>query len=198
MLFVSHNMAAISNLCPISIWLEKGGIQKIDDSTTLLNEYTQNHFHNLNENFIDLTDSTKYKGNGILKIGNIAINNLVSNSSYRSLEVTIQILNYKGLSGSLEIAGKITNNENNYLHYFGSKLKGKVYSLHRNNIEAKLVLLNVPLLPGDYFLSFELKFNSEIIYLTEEVVKIKITDYDFYNSGILTNNGLVLIQQEWQ
>lgn len=197
-LFVSHNMVAISNLCPKSIWLENGSIKDINDSVTIINEYTQKDYHKLNENIVDLTNNKDFKGNGVLKIGNVSINNKVHSSSNKYIEIIIQVLNNERLKGSLEIAGKITDNNNTYVHYFGSKLKGKVYLINSENILATLKLIDVPLMPGEYLVSFELKFNSEIVYITNEVLKLRIGEYDFYDSGVVWNNGLVFISQTWE
>jgi lipopolysaccharide transport system ATP-binding protein len=38
-LFVSHNMQAISRLCPTSLWLDHGGMTKIGDSRTIIANY---------------------------------------------------------------------------------------------------------------------------------------------------------------
>ncbi len=38
-LFVSHNMPAISRLCPTSIWLDHGGVVKVGDSRSIIAAY---------------------------------------------------------------------------------------------------------------------------------------------------------------
>jgi lipopolysaccharide transport system ATP-binding protein len=38
-LFVSHNLQAINNLCSRAIWLQKGGISAIGDTQTVVNKY---------------------------------------------------------------------------------------------------------------------------------------------------------------
>ncbi|MEI6238276.1 MAG: ABC transporter ATP-binding protein [bacterium] len=41
-LFVSHNMAAIQNLCKKTIWLENGQIKKIGETKDIINSYSSN------------------------------------------------------------------------------------------------------------------------------------------------------------
>ena len=38
-LFISHNMSAISRLCPTSIWLDHGGVVKMGDSRSVIADY---------------------------------------------------------------------------------------------------------------------------------------------------------------
>jgi lipopolysaccharide transport system ATP-binding protein len=46
-MFVSHNMGAISTLCPISIWLEAGKVRKMGKSTDIVPEYVRTAGHDL-------------------------------------------------------------------------------------------------------------------------------------------------------
>lgn len=43
-LFVSHNMGAVAALCPTSLWLDKGQVQKLDQSATVIQEYLSTSF----------------------------------------------------------------------------------------------------------------------------------------------------------
>ncbi len=71
-LFVSHNMAAVSNLCNKSIFLRDGQIVLYAESKTSINRYLDYSF-NLNK--ISLLERTDRKGNGMLRFEKVEILN---------------------------------------------------------------------------------------------------------------------------
>lgn len=61
-LFVSHNMAAVRNLCKHSVLLKNGTIQNIGETNEIVNEYITDHRANIADNLAKWKDR---KGNGM-------------------------------------------------------------------------------------------------------------------------------------
>jgi lipopolysaccharide transport system ATP-binding protein len=65
-LFVSHNMTAIKNLCPKAMYLKNGLIQSIGDTDTVMNEYLSHNNNSSLKQFFDNPESAP--GNEFVKM----------------------------------------------------------------------------------------------------------------------------------
>src|SRR5690606_16738766 len=68
-LFVSHNMAAVQNLCTRALLLERGRV--VHDGT--VNEVVDRYLENFSQQDTFITDSVKRSGNGRARITNIEV-----------------------------------------------------------------------------------------------------------------------------
>jgi lipopolysaccharide transport system ATP-binding protein len=200
-LFVSHNMTAVKGLCNNGIWLKNGMIYETGNINDVVRNYLMESTQSISGD-ISLINRTDYTGDGRLKISNITIYNDKQNPNVvintEKTRMDIQIFNKEKLHGDIEIAGKITNRDEAYVHYFSSKLKNKVYKLMGEETFSTSVLFdNLPFTPGDYDISIEIKFQSEIVFFLEKALKFRIEDNDFYKSGVLWSNGIIMLPQEW-
>ena len=202
-LFVSHNMTAVKGLCKRGIWLENGTVKETGTIDTIVSNYlveSTNKIQNLNQSLI--RDRIDFTGNGNIKVQDINIVNKLEPEGplYNTvpIQVSISILNDKKLSGSLEIAGKIVNNDEVYVHYFSSKLDSKTYRIESEKIlQYQLEFENLPFNSGEYHLSIELKFQNEIVFYLENAISFQIED-SFYKNGVSWNKGVVLLKQSWR
>ena len=199
-LFVSHNMTAVKGLCTSGLWLHNGVIYKSGEINNIVHNYLTEGRNSFNG--FDLTNNSSYKYNGSLRIGKVNIysegceNGVILNKNKVVLKV--QILNPKKKIGDVELAGRITNQAGAYIHYFSSKLKSKIYKIEgENEFTVRVQFKSLPLNQGNYFLGFEIKFQSEIVYWIEESITFNVLDSDFYNSGVVWGAGSVLIDQDW-
>ena len=198
-LFVSHNMTSVRSLCNNGILLENGTVKKTGKIDDVVDEYI--HYEPDLQGF-DLTNYKKFKGNGCLRIGKVEIstegepNGIVYNTKPATLR--IEVLNPKKLTGALEVAGKICNSDHIYLSYYGSRLKSTVFTVPaKESFFVEVTFERLALIPKNYYLGFELKFNGDIIYWADEVISFDVKDSDFYKSGDLLYNGIMLIDQKW-
>lgn len=199
-LFVSHNMTAVKGLCTSGFWMKDGMMHQSGEINSIVQDYLSSGRQSV-EGF-DLTNVTEYKFNGKLRIGKVNIysegceNGVVLNKN--KVFLNIQVLNPQKFIGDLELAGRITNQAGAYIHYFSSKLKSKVYKIKgEKESDIRVEFERLPLNQGNYFIGFELKFQSEIVYWIEEPIMFNVLDNDFYNSGVAWAAGSVLIDQDW-
>jgi len=199
-LFVSHNMTAIKNLCKSCVMLRNGTLYALGNTISIVSQYLNEE--NVVENY-DLSNITDFNGNGKLRVGKIKIhsegdeNGLVIND--KAVSICFEVLNPYHISGHLEIAGRINNEDMIYVHYFASRLKSKLIEIPpEDNFYVEVHFENLPLTPGTYYMSIELMTtNKELLYYRDRVIKFQIEAGNFYGSGDRKDNGLVLIQQEW-
>jgi lipopolysaccharide transport system ATP-binding protein len=199
-LFVSHNMTAVKGLCRSGFWMKDGMMHKFGEVNTIVQDYLT--YGRQSQSGFDLTNSKEFNHSGKLRIGNIYIysegceNGIILNKNKSVLKV--QVLNPQKHKGDLELAGTIFNQAGAYIHYFSSKLKSKIYKIEgEGDFLITVEFEKLPLNQGTYFLGFEIKFQSEIVYSTREDIIFNVIDNDFYNSGVAWNAGSILIEQEW-
>lgn len=201
-LFVSHNMTSIKGLCQRGIWLKNGLIKDTGEINDIVRNYLTDG--NMGDYNFDLSLKKVEQDKGVLRIGKVAITSLSLNLCGKVLNnekviIELEILNPFELNGDMEIAGRITNSENIYIHYFSSKLKGKVYKIKGSkSLNVILEYEQLPLKAGTYFIGFEIKFQSDIVYWVGNAIRFEVIDNDFYKSGVSWNNGFVLLKQEWR
>ncbi|MCQ2319867.1 MAG: polysaccharide ABC transporter ATP-binding protein [Bacteroidales bacterium] len=202
-LFVSHNMPAIKNLCNNCVWIDRGLVLKRDDTEAIVQEYLADCIPEVVDSF-DLTDSQNFTGTGELRIGHVDIhsdgemNGRVMNSKKALL--TVEIRNPYHLNGAVELAGRFRTMDNQYVCYFGSRLKEKIYHIRPEDesIKVSVEFESLPLVANRYTLGFEIKFNGEIIYYIDRVAPFQVIDDDFFSCGIIDRNGVMLVKQDWK
>jgi lipopolysaccharide transport system ATP-binding protein len=120
-LFVSHNMSAIKELCAQSILLKNGEIEKVGSTRKIIDSYiTQTN--SLSNNFLNFNEDIKIRrGNGEIKFTNIRINN-GENSQDPTLDnvIYISLKMIKNIE-ELYFCLQIKNSEDNTV-LFNSKL----------------------------------------------------------------------------
>lgn len=199
-LFVSHNMAAVKNLCTSGIWLQNGMVYKTGNIDNLVRDYLT---EDIPDRQFDLSSNTKFIGNGLIKVGQVSIssinqpNGCVINNQQVSLKV--ELINSSKLKGVIELAGTIKTTDNEYVHYFSSKLNSKVYFIDGEETYSIVVEFDeIPLVSRKYILGLEIKYNSAIVYSIEKAIVFDVVEGDYYQSGILNENGIVLLKQSWK
>lgn len=70
-LFVSHNMTAVQNLCDRSVWLHEGRVVEDDSTNKVVSNYLRTSFSNLTER--EWHDSASAPGNETVRLRRIAV-----------------------------------------------------------------------------------------------------------------------------
>lgn len=177
-LFVSHNMAAVSDLCKSSILLENGVVITHDNTIEVINKYIRNNnsinFKNNYEFRIDLND---------IQISNVAFNN----QSTREIELnqgdvlvfSFDINNdyYKELDFLFNIELKTI--DGTPIGCFGNEFQNKPIKLNKGKCRIELMLGECGWNKGEYSFNFYcqlglgLSLNSAYV---EDFLLVKIND----------------------
>jgi lipopolysaccharide transport system ATP-binding protein len=88
-LFVSHNMVAVQNLCNRIIWLNKGQIKDSGETSEIVKKYLSNE--SLNYKLKQNWDNEKMPGNDIVKLKSIEIFPKGGNSDFITMETEFDI-----------------------------------------------------------------------------------------------------------
>jgi lipopolysaccharide transport system ATP-binding protein len=198
-LFVSHNLAAVEGLCDRAIVLESGSI--VYDGAT----------HEA---------IARYLGQGVSTTGGIDVA-----SAMRSADGMTPVLTYIETTddggnqvssvrcgGALTVRMRYRHSERLESPIFGivfkradglvvSHLNSQTMSRERmqsgRHGEVVCRIGSLPLLPGDYTLSFGVAVGVETVDLVDDVMTITVTPADYYGTGRVPQQGIVLLDGNW-
>jgi lipopolysaccharide transport system ATP-binding protein len=196
-LFVSHNMDAISSLCPISMLLNNGEISEISSTNKIVDLYFKNSNSSYEWKTINSSNLNVYFNEiFITNSNNLKSGNLDSQKPFFiNIIFTSKISVYQ-----LQIAIRLINSEGTAILTTGSVDNEKKYEL----IEPGEFLFSVEipgkfLKPGDYKLIVA-AFEPRLLYQSiENEISFKIEDFgnhsNYFNDGRL---GIVAPLFDWK
>lgn len=201
-LFVSHNMAAIQNLCDKALVLKKG---KVDFPAGDVSLAVKHYMKSAQENSkVDLESRTDRQGQGNMKImGFEMLDNegqlLQSVITGQSVKFRIR---YRGNSDSFSnvTAGIAIYGDDGILYsLLGNEFSMGVFNKAQKEGTITCSIEKLPIVSGTYFLNLTICQNGIIEDWIQEAVTIEIEDGDFYGTGKLvpTTHRSVLIPNKW-
>lgn len=204
-LFVSHNMAAIQQLCAKTIVLGKGQIKFIGETEDAIKFYTQNISEQMN--LEDLSDRSRQQrsamnvvftkisfydesGNKINRV--LSGKKLILGMSYKSKTKDILkncrvSFSFKTLSGGLLFTCANDLTETKTLDLAGEG-------------EIKCAIDNFPLNKGEYIISTFIQVNKQIEDWIEDAGILEVSNGDFYGTGAVQSYSEgkgVLVKHDW-
>jgi len=199
-LFVSHNMASVQNLCSRAILLSNGQIEAVGNVDDLIDRYLNSNKDNINIDF----DSKKRKGNGLLKINGYKI------IEKRNNEIVENVLSGSEIEIHLDYESKVVkeisdckfsigfkDSSGTFLFNCPSNLLSKTFNLKKKGT----LVCKIPKLPlreGYYQIMIFTEMNKEIADWIEEAGTLQVTAGDFYGTGIVPQHKIgLLIDFDW-
>jgi lipopolysaccharide transport system ATP-binding protein len=195
-LFVSHNMASIQNLCKSSLLMSKGQFLNQGKTNTIINEYLVS----MNSKPETLAKIKDRKGNQDIffldgKVEGINTDSLNSIESFNDFSVTLEyrlnqivsIVNYRidiGINNNLgdRVAWLSSNNINQNFDLVGES-------------KIQFVVKNCPLSPGSYTCNIYAELNNNTADWLVNVLPFNVVEKDYYNTGRIVppNQGNILL-----
>lgn len=201
-LFVSHDMAAVRNLCTRALLLQNGTIVKEGDPTSVIDHYLRNTTTVGNVN--NSLNFDNRKGNGKFRVTNISFldkHNHPVSVLETGMELNIEI-SYEAeeIMPNPIVNVIIRNNIQNVLANFLSRdsFNGRMTIDKTGNI--LLHIPKLPLLPGRYSIDYNLKYDRILTDAAEGVLFFDVEKGDFFGTGKLNDsfkNGL-LVEHNWE
>jgi lipopolysaccharide transport system ATP-binding protein len=201
-LFVSHNMAAVSALCSKGLLMANGTLYSTGTATEVIHEYLNSETKRTKS----LADTKGRPGNGALRFTGLQITDaferpktsfLQGESVKFKLEFTINdpTLYYGGIHFSVNIHnanGELIVNHTN-------KMIGKIFSNDDINSSYGIIFdwKCVPLTPGDYQVSIDCVNVDQFLDNVENAISISIVEGVIYNYEMAPRLGVMAIDADW-
>lgn len=202
-LFVSHNMAAISNLCSKCILLDKGKILAYGSSEEVINLYLNSM---KKESEIILPEYSQRKGNGLVRFTGIKFFNSEGNDVNNAISGKDFIISLEYVSKE----NKPLNNVMVWITFYGLH-RQLLFTLNNELVGEKFVNLppkgriicsipQFPLSSGVYGFNFDIAVNGQIEDWIIDKAILTVSDGDFFGTGRLppdSHKGF-LVHHNWK
>ncbi len=203
-LFVSHNMAAIENLCDKGMLLVNGSIHSIANSKEIISNYLE-----LNTNAIlkdDLSTITDRKGDGEFIFTKVSIINDETDAEISEIQCGANIrfrLYYeqKNSVNNIVIGIGINDKYDQRVAFLSNELINKNININSDGKEyLDFIIKKMPLTIGRYNLTLFCSVNGNVADWIHHCFDFNIVSGDFYNTGknAPENNGTVLLNYSIQ
>ena len=197
-LFVSHDMGAIQSLCSRLIVLENGGIS-FDGSVVEGVDYYMNSSLesdvNQSETYFEITKNRQVSYIKLKNSSSIASTNFFMGNSIHfqigiknnkeSKDVRLALLIYSSKGEKIAVVGSMESSKN-------------IFNVKNNDFSFNLEIMKLNLMPGRYFITTLLAFESKIIDKREECISFKVIESDVFETGKIPNgNYIVYFNSDW-
>lgn len=202
-LFVSHNMAAIQNLCNKAIVLKNGQVDypigNVNDGLKHYMKLTREH------SIINLRERKDRQGEGKIRMVNFEFLNqnnepqaeLMTGQKVRmKIEYEAEKEHMENISAAIAIYG----DDGVLYSVLGSEFSAAPF----NKIASKGYFIceidKIPIMPGRYMLNLAINQNGIMQDWIQEAVTVDVESGDFYGTGKIVPNThrSVLIENRWQ
>jgi lipopolysaccharide transport system ATP-binding protein len=191
-LFVSHNMAAIRQLCPRTILIENGKKSFDGSSENVVNKYLHNNNFDFGQSVVDLSNYQPRQGSGVVKFLSAKIQNSdhldCSNFSIgEDIRIVFNIKPNPDFTGSIKLAVQIQTLDNLQICNMVDVDSGFNIGQIKERTIVSVVMKDIRLYPGIYCISLWAGSLSS----TESYDFIKdILCFHIVDGGLLTTRSL--------
>jgi len=196
-LFVSHNMGAVRNLCSSVVWLDAGSVREIGSVNAVIGSYIKYAVEAFNS-YVDLRSAPRAVDTGVTKILSITFNKGKPIQHGKPFEVDMEFETHAEVAG-LALAFGLAHMDGYRLLSFDSDVYSNRVTLpanHRGNLNMRIGQLNLQ--PGTYLLDVGAR-SGDFTSLEHigSVCQIEIVPGDSTPPTIIRNDGGVREPAKW-
>jgi lipopolysaccharide transport system ATP-binding protein len=187
-LFVSHNMASISNLCTKGLLLADGSLICNSNIKETINQYLT---YNAPDNNMPIAERSDRKGNGSIKFESVRIEDINGNPiklpvSGQTVVFKVRFIRNTIVIKNIRIDLALNNSNNERISWFSSSITDFEINTDVNRAEtALLVIKKLPLMPGRYSFTLNALVNGEYADWVPNAFSFDVESGDFFNTGKL-------------
>ncbi len=193
-LFVSHNMAAIQNLCNTAIYLREGQLISMGKRDAVISEYLRS----VSESYrVDLNDRKDRQGNGSLRFVAFALKDkdgkaVASLQTGEEGRLCLEIQGQDVVSKlrNVHIALGIDDELGQRISNLNNEVSGNpIEELEGGSAEIEILLPKVPFHHGNYSFTLYSTVNNEVADWIANAGSFNVEQGDFYGSGKILPEG---------
>lgn len=201
-LFVSHNMAAVKNLCGRGILLSQGSIEYLGTSSDIIQKYVAS---TIDMSVLSLENARDRTGDGTVRFVSVSY----EDDQMRSINVAqvgmslcivmeYEIMTTFNVSGiSFEIGFYSLTGDLVFL--CGNSFSGKTFESLPINGKVLCRIPSLPISPGVYYLNIYCGFPGLTKDWIKNAAQLRVVDADFFGTGRTppNNAGTVWVHHNW-
>ncbi|HZI16997.1 MAG TPA: ABC transporter ATP-binding protein [Pyrinomonadaceae bacterium] len=201
-LFVSHNMAAVSNLCRRGLLLEGGAVAYAGSQTEAVTRYLRNPLAGAHS----LRDRTDRAGDGRARVVALEVRDtrgaaLDVVASGQDVDIYLHYESAPGFDASRVTAGLCVKTQLDvpvFLQHSRLTRDSWVSPPRRGAFVCRIPRLPLP--PATYSVTFSLMRDGEYLDAMDSAFNLNVTDGDFFGSGEVppASHGCCLVDARWR
>lgn len=201
-IFVSHNMAAVSSLCTNAMLLWEGKVEYPLGSVEGAVQQYLSQVHKITKT--RLAERTDRQGNGRIRIEDFATfdgagNELEYLATGQEIDFRIYYSTRDENLQNVSVAIGISSNSGGFVSMLGNGIAGDSFETIAREGYFTCKIKKLPLMPGNYTAGLIVRSNDVILDWIQQAVTLVVEPGDFYGTGRMppaTHSG-VLLEQEW-
>lgn len=201
-IFVSHNMAAVSSLCTKAMVLWEGKVEYPLGSVENAVQQYLSQVHQITKT--KLADRTDRQGNGKVRIKDfVAFDKQGNELEYLATGQEIDFRIYYSSSETnlqnVVVAIGISSNSGNFVSMLSNQVAGETFESIASDGYFTCKIKKLPLMPGNYTAGLIVRANDVILDWIQQAVTLVVEPGDFYGTGRMppASHTGVLLEQEW-
>lgn len=203
-LFVSHNLAAVENLCQRAIWIDNGKLRMDGPSKGVIQEYLAS-YASADQTTHDLKDVERGNCSGLIRFTDMTCLDPQRNPKdvIRTGDPLVVRLNYEAQERVRQphIGVKIYSDTGTLITTMNTWMVGcNIPHIHEGKGWAELEIDSLNLTPGRYFLSLWIAAADGAKHdILDHCISIDVEPSDFYESGrtVSRKMGVILMPCKW-
>ena len=200
-LFVSHNMAAVSNLCTRVIVLKNGQIDAIDETEEAINHYLINI---ATPSANSLANRVDRQGSGIARFTNVSFIH-PNGGHWVSGDPASILVEYEAdddvLLEDVIISVKVMNYAGQNLFLCSTHLSGLHLDVAPTTGKLVCHLARIPLLHGLYKVNLWCSVKGQVADFVQDADQFTVVEGDYFGSGklpVVSKHGEFLVEHSWE
>lgn len=198
-LFVSHNMAAVRNLCKHAILLKNGMIQNTGTADDIVNDYIAEHRINLVDDLLSWKDR---QGSGVVKFKKAYVTDTSGKELSTILTGNDVVFNFEvesKIKTDIDLGFSFTTSEDIMISNLYSSWQHKKLPVDAGVSTVSCIIRDFPFASRELFVRGIINENKQLSdWPSCHLLKIQIEQGDFYHTGSLTQRGnQFLFRGEW-
>jgi lipopolysaccharide transport system ATP-binding protein len=184
-LFVSHNLAAVQNLCQRAVLLDRGSLIEVGSTESILRRYVA---QNSSAAHIPLADRQDRTGTGLVRMSSVSLDdgNGATLNAFRGGEAARFVLHYQNLAGrnlrNVQIDVSIDDAAGQRIALLSSSFTGP-FELRSDVDTIEVRIDRLPLMPGKYAFTLFFAVNGEIADWIQNAGSFDVEPGDFFRTG---------------
>ena len=199
-LFVSHNLSTIENLCQRSVMLNSGNLIMEGPTSDVIKRYVSEIY--MNEPDGDLIQRIDRSGTGTVKLAKIILrdmhlNEVLSVASGEECFVDFEYIS-KDIYSNIIISWNIRDEKGQSLMRLSSFDTGNDDGDFPQQGVMRCHIERMPLVPASYRINVEIRVNGIISDFIDGAYIMRVVGGDFYGTGRLNSHSPVLLDHHWE
>jgi lipopolysaccharide transport system ATP-binding protein len=191
LLFVSHNMAAIQNLCSTCLYMKGGSLITQGKTEDVIPIYLR---ASLDTQHTEIADRSDRSGSGAVRFLSFTLRDSEGKTVHTAQcgEVCHIDIGFKAKSdlSNLSIAVGVDDDFGQRVAHFSNETTGQLFEkVGMNDSTVRLTIPHMPLKRGVYSVTLFASTNGEIADWIQEAAVLNVEDGDFFRTGKLPPDG---------